>query len=160
MYRPFAFMNWPAFREAHWRHLKKAAMDRIQPVQTTRIFASDHAEKRLEALRKISSQSDLSEIIHVEHHDFFKLNPQKITAIPGILVLNPPYGVRLDPKKNPKQFYQKIRQKLLSDYHDWQIALLVKDHSISRQFPKKLQRIAINHGGIDLVLIIGVINSL
>ncbi len=157
MYRQFAFMNWPAFREAHWRHLNKAAMNRIRPLHAATVFASDLDEKRVAALRKIAGQSDLSEIIQVAHQDFFKLNPQKITGKPGILVLNPPYGVRLQAKNKPKQFYAKLGQKLLSNYRDWQVALLVKDQAMSRQFPKKLQRIAINHGGIDLVLIYGVL---
>ena len=156
-YRQFAFMNWPAFREVHWRYLKKAAMSRVRPVQATTIFASDLDGKRTKALSKISAQSDLSETIHVSCRDFYKLNPNEITAKPGILILNPPHGVRLQTQKSPKQFYKKIYQKLLSDYHDWHVALLVKDQAANCLFPKKLQRIGINHGGIDLLLIIGVI---
>jgi len=156
-YRQFAFMNWPAFREAHWRHLRKTATSRIRPVLAPVVFASDIDEKRVEALRKIANQSDISEIMHVTRRDFFNFNPQKITKKPSLVVLNPPYGVRLQPAKNPKQFYAEIRQKLFSDYRDWRVALLAKEQTVSRLFPKTLQRIAINHGGIDLLLIIGVI---
>ncbi len=158
-YRQFAFMTWPAFREAHWRHLKQTALRRIRPVQDAKVFASDQDEKRFAALKKIANQFDLSEVIEVAHRDFFKFNPKQVTDKPGILVLNPPYGIRLQPKKSPKNFYEKIRRKLISDYRDWQIALLVKDHIASRHFPKSLQRIAVTHGGIDLVLIFGVIKS-
>jgi len=158
-YRRFAFMNWPAFRETHWGHLKKAAVGQIRSVQKATIFAADLDQKRTRALKKITVQSDLSAIIQVARRDFFRFNPRQVTDTPGILVLNPPYGVRLHPNQNIKQFYAKIRQKLLSDYHDWQIALLVKDQALSRQFPKTLQRIAIRHGGIDLILIIGVLKS-
>lgn len=158
-YRQFAFMNWPAFRDAHWRHLKQTAMAQIRPAQAETVYASDLDAKRVRALNHITAQSDLSATIRVACQDFFMLNPQKITPKPGIVVLNPPYGVRLRPKNNPKQFYQKIRQKLVSDYRDWHMALLVKDQVVSRQFPKKLHRIGINHGGIDLLLIYGVIKT-
>jgi len=156
-YRQFAFMNWPAFREAHWEHLKQTALRKIRLEQNPKVFASDLDKKRFAALKKIADQFDLSDVIHVAHRDFFKLDPKQITDTPGILVLNPPYGIRLQPENKPKQFYARIHQRLLSDYHDWQVALLVKNHTVSRQYLKKLQRIAINHGGIDLLLIFGVI---
>ncbi len=156
-YRQFAFMNWPAFREAHWQYLKQTALRKTRPEQNEKVFASDLDKKRVAALKKIANQFDLSEVIHVARRDFFQLDPKQITDKPGILVLNPPYGIRLQAKNKPKQFYEKIRQRLLSDYRDWQVALLVKDHTVSRHFLKKIQRIAINHGGIDLLLIVGVI---
>jgi putative N6-adenine-specific DNA methylase len=158
-YRHFAFMSWPAFREPHWCHLKKTAIKQFRPVPAATVFASDLDKNRLEILKKIIQQSNLSETIHVACQDFFTLNPQKITDKPGILVLNPPYGVRLRTPIKPKQFYENIRQKLLSEYCGWQVALLVKNQAVNRQFPKKLQRIAINHGGIDLELIYGVIKT-
>lgn len=149
-------MQWPAFRESQWRHLKQKAANDIRRKNMPLIFASDQDVKRTTELKKISGKLELLDVIQVSHHDFFDLAPQEVTEKPGILVLNPPFGIRLNPDDKPKAFYHDIIKKLKKDFLNWQIAILVKDRAIVKQFPNKFKQYPLFHGGIDLVLLIGV----
>jgi putative N6-adenine-specific DNA methylase len=155
-YRDFAFMQWPAFRDAQWRHLKQNAANNIRRIDTRLIFASDRNSQQTTKLKKISDQFELSDVIQVDNRDFFDLDPPDVGGKPGILVLNPPFGVRLNSNDEPETFYRDIINKLEKDFQHWQIAILVKDRSIVKRFPKKFKQYPLFHGGIDLTLLIGV----
>jgi putative N6-adenine-specific DNA methylase len=154
-FRDFAFMRWPAFRESQWRHLKHRAENTIKPQIKPLIFASDLDSKRTTELKKISDRFEWFRGIHVETRDFFDLRPRDVTQKPGILVLNPPFGLRLKTLEQSKAFYGDIIRKLKTDYRHWQTAVLVKDKAIVKQFPDHFERHALFHGGIDLTLLIG-----
>jgi len=158
-YRDFAFMQWPAFREPQWRHLKQKAANDIRPEKTPVIFASDQDSSRTTELKKITGSLDHLDGIQVETCDFFDLTPRDMTETPGILVLNPPFGIRLNANENSKTFYRDILRKLKKDFRYWQIAILVKDKTLLKGFPADFRRTPIFHGGIDLTLLIGVIKS-
>jgi len=155
-YRDFAFMQWPAFREPQWRHLKHRAENAIRPLNKPLIFASDLDSKRTTELIKISHRLEWFKGIQVETRDFFDLTPRDVTQKPGILVLNPPFGLRLDTVEKSNAFYGDIIRKLKTDYRYWQTAILVMDKTIAKQFPDHFRRYALFHGGIDLTLLIGV----
>ena len=152
-------MQWPAFREPQWHHLKHKAANDIRPEKTPMIFASDQDTRRTTELKNISNSLDLLDVIQVESRDFFDLTPHDVTEIPGILVLNPPFGIRLNANEKSKIFYGDIIKKLKKDFRHWQIAILVKDKTILKWFPDNFSRTPIFHGGIDLTLLIGVIKS-
>lgn len=157
-YRNFAFMQWPAFRESQWHHLKQKAANDIRRIHRPLIFASDQDLKRITELKKISDKFELLHVVQVGNHDFFDLTPQDVTEKPGILVLNPPFGVRLNSNDKPKTFYHDILKKLAKDFRHWQIAILVKDRAIVKRFPNNFKQYPLFHGGIDLTLLIGVFN--
>jgi len=152
-FRHFAFMQWPAFRESQWRHLKQKAASEIRRDNMPLIFTSDQDVKRTTELKRISDKTEFFDVIQVGNHDFFDLAPQKIT---GLLVLNPPFGVRLNPDDKPGAFYHDIIKKLEKDFRNWQIAILVKDRAIVKRFPNGFKQYPLFHGGIDLRLLIGV----
>ena len=155
-YRRFAFMQWPAFRERQWHHLKKKAASDIKRIDKPRIFSSDQDLKRTTELKKIYDKFEWFHVAQVGTHDFFHLAPRDVTETPGILVLNPPFGVRLNSNDKPKTFYHDILKKLTKDFRHWQIAILVKDRALVNLFPNSFKAYPLFHGGIDLVLLIGI----
>jgi putative N6-adenine-specific DNA methylase len=157
-YRDFAFMQWPAFREPQWQHLKQKVTNDIRRLKKPLIFASDQDLKRTTELKKISDKFELLDVIQVSTHDFFQLTSQDVTETPGILVLNPPFGIRLNSNDKPKIFYRDILKKLEKDFRHWQIAILIKDRAVVKWFPNKFKQYPFFHGGIDLTLLIGVFN--
>ena len=118
-YREFAFMHWPSFREPRWRHLKHKAAGNIRPINQPLIFASDQDLKRTMELKNISAKFELLDAITVDSHNFFHLTPRDKTEKPGILVLNPPFGVRLDASDNPTTLYGDILNKLKKNFRHW-----------------------------------------
>ena len=157
-YRNFAFTQWPAFREPQWHHLKQKAVSDIRCKTSPLIFASDQDMQRTTEFQKICDKFEWLKVIQVDTHDFFHLPPPDMIETPGILVLNPPFGVRLNSNDKPKTFFHDILKKLVKDFQHWQIAILVKDRAIVNLFPNNFKQYPLFHGGIDLMLLIGVFN--
>lgn len=156
-FRGFNFHHWPVFSEAQWRHYKNKAQNGIKPIQTVRIFSSDINSKQINALGNVATRFEIADALNIETCDFFDLTPQKYALKPGLMVLNPPFGLRLNKDKSTKSFYTDIIKKLKSDFQQWRVAILVKDKAIIKRFPHHFRRFSFLHGGIDLTLLIGTI---
>lgn len=89
----FAFMDWSDFDAEVWQEVRREAMASIQAVETP-IFASDMHPGAIRQVRESLEGADVEDLVQVRHLDFFQLEPQ---TEGGVLVLNPPYGERMDP---------------------------------------------------------------
>jgi len=154
-YRDFTFMNWPAFREKQWRHLKKERSKRITAPPFPIIFAGDIDPQACKALKSTVRRFDLSRTIRVTQADFFHLEPQKVCPQAGVLTLNPPFGVRLGSVKKSRELYTEIASKIKKDYTGWRAAIFISDKRALVNFPSNLKRRAIRHGGLELTLLTG-----
>lgn len=154
-HRDFAFMNWPAFKPRQWRHLKKARSLTIVPLPEPSIFASDKDPGACASLSSVVQQNDLSRAVSVMERDFFDLSPGHCSRLPGVVALNPPYGVRLGTIREARKLYTEIAAKLRNDYQKWRIALLLPDRRLAADFPSGFKRRRIKHGGLDLTVLTG-----
>ena len=76
-------------------------------------------------------------------------------APPGLIVLNPPYGKRLETPGIRREFYRRIGSTLKARYKGWQLALIVPDPALARTLPFRLRSKKFRHGGLDVVLLNG-----
>ncbi len=152
-YRRFDFETWPSFRLPQWRHLRKEAADRIVFPETARIFAGDRDLDALAKLRGCLNAHDLERYVALFAGDFFDLRPEKITAAPGLVVLNPPYGRRLDPGTGGADM-ARVLDYLKRCFGRWKVALLSPPSQLGRiSFPHRTRRLV--HGGLGLTLVTG-----
>jgi len=92
----FAFMEWVNFNKEAWDRVRDESMDYNLPVKTT-IYASDICRDAISQTKYSLSQLDLPEHdVSVGEVDFFKSEPD--TSEEGMVVLNPPYGERMEPE--------------------------------------------------------------
>ena len=126
--RDFALKYQPAFKEATWRFLTRrenglSPTDERQEVVTAtiaKIVTSDISERAIEIIRHNIECSPLTQIkpapITPQLRDFFSYTSKEIADLCGdtspILVLNPPYGKRLD--FDAPKLYTKIGRHLAS----------------------------------------------
>jgi putative N6-adenine-specific DNA methylase len=157
-FRNFAFMNWPAFRAKQWQHLKKERSLGIAPLTEPSIFASDIDPGVCASLLSVVQQYDLSRGVSVMEKDFFSFSPDQCSPVPGIAVLNPPYGIRLGSGRDVGSLYTEIAAKLSHDYRKWRVAVLLPDRGLVEKFPSGLKQRRITHGGINLTLLTGQIS--
>ena len=130
--RDFALKHQPAFKEATWNYLTRviqsgeAAKDPVQNHDSSiiKILTSDISDKAIEIIRHNVECSPLAKIepapIAPQQKDFFSYTPEEISNIGRgistdssariIIVLNPPYGKRLD--ANAPALYARIGKKL------------------------------------------------
>jgi putative N6-adenine-specific DNA methylase len=154
-FRTFAFMEWPAFKAAHWNHLVKAASEGARQPEKTNIFASDIDPGACEKLIQSLEISHLIGTVQVKTADFFSLSGKDFGPHPGLVVMNPPYGRRLDTPTLAQTGLADIFAKARRDFRGWRLAL-VSPYRINRRqadFCEAPRRLF--HGGLALNLYTG-----
>lgn len=156
--RPFAFMQWPAFQPSRWHHLLKTAAAQQQVLPRPLILASDLDETACRQLSACVAANGLADAVRVACRDFFDMVPASLDgacATPGLVVLNPPYGRRLSPDRDPLSYYRRLLGKLQHDFCGWDAALLAPAGLLNNARPLDLQPTPLVHGGLALQLWLG-----
>lgn len=161
--RDFAFMGWPSFKPAMWNNMKKESEKLIKEASSPVIFASDKDRKMSKILQKNLEEGGLAEIVKVSTHSFEELSPNNLPAdFPenkkGLIILNPPYGIRIGTKTKSRKLFDEIVTKLKKDFKGWKLALFVPHQNITGKIPFKLNSRLLDHGGTKLVLLTGTID--
>ncbi len=155
IFRAFTFESWPCFSEKQWQYLKKEAVNEIvSPVQPI-IFASDLDAQCLGALEKTVKAFDFSSTISVFQKDFFDLSPELLIPVPGVVVLNPPYGKRIGSPETIQALFERIGEKLISDFKGWTVVIIMPDKNLADSFSFPCRWVPLFHGGLDLYAAIG-----
>ena len=103
----FGFMRWNSFDKSLWQQVKRDAMlHMVEP--THRIFASDADTFQMRTARENIENAGFEDDIELAQRDFMELKPISDT---GIIVMNPPYGERMD-EENIVPMYKAIGDHL------------------------------------------------
>jgi putative N6-adenine-specific DNA methylase len=154
-FRSFAFETWPGFSPAAFAHAKSLAAGHFCPAGP--VFASDTDPGALAALRSNLARQPFLTPVQASRQNFFDMLPDRMTKKKGVVVLNPPYGRRLEQDQNTKKLYRQISQKLAADFKGWRVGLVFpKKHMADLNHPG-LAGFGFFHGGLDLAAGIGII---
>jgi putative N6-adenine-specific DNA methylase len=159
-YRDFAFMDWPCFRQKRWDYIKKTARKEFSAVTVPTIFASDKDQKAVSAFRKQIRGYPFSKSIAVQQKDFFDLSPADFDLFgevkqPGMVAINPPYGLRLGKRPESRKLFQDIGRKLVLDFKGWKLILVAPHKSLLKNTPFRFTAAPFFHGGLNLTLLTG-----
>jgi putative N6-adenine-specific DNA methylase len=161
--RTFAFEGWPAFRPSHWNHLRRQAPPAAPP-NPPQIFASDRDAAACQALEAVVERNGLKAVISVTHRDFVALKPEHLhlhlpqpqsAAGKGLLVLNPPYGVRLGSRTEARRTITALGNHLRTHWKGWRVAVILPEKGLARHFGRPLSLRSLRHGGLNLTLMVG-----
>jgi putative N6-adenine-specific DNA methylase len=148
-------MQWPAFRPRQWDYLKSEATKRIETLEAPQIHASDLSPDACLRLETSVQHAGLADAITIGTADFFQTPPDSFPESGGLIVLNPPYGRRMEARGAIKQFYRRIDKKLTADFAGWQAALVVPHRRWLPGLAGRLESMPLSHGGLRLWLLIG-----
>jgi len=155
-FRAFAFESWPGFSPKTFAYMKKEAQKQFFGFADKQIFASDINDTALAALEQNISNHDFCNIIEASKKDFFTINPFAISqGKKGVVMLNPPYGKRLEQEKDTRLFYQEIGKKLKSDFKGWRVGIILPSRESKSFLRLKLELKPVFHGGLDIFAGIG-----
>ena len=155
-HRSFAFMQWPAFKERQWQYMLNQADQRTAPLAAPMIMASDQDPAACRQLAQCAARFALDDAITVRREDFFDPGDDMPPAsAPGLVVLNPPYGLRLKPQGGIGSFYTAIGRQMKSQYPGWRFALVTPHPDIADLIPFAARRTPLFHGGLKLTLLSG-----
>ena len=153
--RDFAFMGWPAFRPQRWAYIKRESEKNFTRLKRPLIFASDKDKAACSRLQQCVRKYDFSGIIRVHCSDFFNFSPSELTKKTGLVVLNPPYGRRIETVEGSETFFYSICEKLGKDYKKWKVAMIVPGKSLVKTVPFRLKSHRFRHGGLNMTLLAG-----
>lgn len=158
-FRNFAFMDWPSFMSASWAHEKRVREREFAQPERLSVFASDSHKKNCQMLVKTLEAAGMAETARVSHSDFFELSPSELADAKGLVVLNPPYGLRMGTRAGSMKLFENICGRLEKEYAGWKFALVAPDAEFSRKVPFEANAFKFKHGGGTRILLTGLIEG-
>lgn len=111
-FREFTFENWNDFDEDLWEKIREEEFGKICEFEGN-IVGYDVDPKAIEISRANAGRADLDDMIIFEKNDFVTGEPKYKL---GHIVMNPPYGERLEEDNDMLEFYGELGTKLKHYY--------------------------------------------
>ena len=132
--RSFGFERLKNFDAKLWQRLRREAQDRVKPVTFQKLYGSDSDLRAVRVARQNLQQAGLLDAVQLAHVDFVDAVPP---AGEGVLVANPPYGVRIGEDEELAALYPKMGEALKKKFAGWNAYFLTNDMRLP-----KLMRLA------------------
>ncbi|MBW7902075.1 MAG: methyltransferase [Rhodocyclaceae bacterium] len=114
--RDFAFERLRGFDAEAWRRMREAALAAEKPVAWAQLFGADVSAQALRAATANLDRAGLLDAVELIQSDILEV---AAPAERGILVCNPPYGVRLEEQESLAAFYPKLSTALKKNFAGW-----------------------------------------
>ncbi|MGQ9865488.1 MAG: THUMP domain-containing class I SAM-dependent RNA methyltransferase [Pseudanabaenaceae cyanobacterium] len=117
----FGFFTWPDFDRPLWQQLRQEAVQHQKSTLAFPIVGSDRDGEAIARANHNAHQSGLGPPLR-----FVQLDLQDVVAPApqGILMCNPPYGVRIGRDRDLAEFYRTLGQVLKQQFRGWTAYIL------------------------------------
>jgi putative N6-adenine-specific DNA methylase len=122
--RHFAFEKFKNFDGRRWRELLQQSAARQKPKVPLAIYGSDLSGEALKAARINLAAAGLGKVVSLRQANVLEITAP---AKEGIIVTNPPYGVRLGEQQELAELYPKLGDVLKKNFSGWRAYLLSAD---------------------------------
>jgi putative N6-adenine-specific DNA methylase len=153
-YRDFAFARWPAYRPQRWAYLRRMVQTAMRKPAPSPIWGFDHDPPACRRIEAALAKGGLEDSAAIQCRDFFDLDPAALSPVPGVAVINPPYGRRLGSTSESRALFGRIVAHLTRFYAGWRVALIAPPGA-EQLAPRTLTAHRLPHGGLDLRLFTG-----
>jgi putative N6-adenine-specific DNA methylase len=135
--RHFAFEKLKTFQPDTWQAMKAEAQAQEKDKTLLNILGRDKDTRALSAARSHLRNAGLAKAVQVEKGEILTATPppQK-----GLLIINPPYGTRLEDQQTMQRFYPRLGDCLKQNYSGWQVAIITADLSLPKFLRLKPKR--------------------
>ncbi len=136
--RTFGFQKLAWYDGPTWQRIKQKARDRIRNApDAPTIFASDIAEPAIAWTQAHAQAAQVDAFVRVERADVLT---RTVPAVSGVLVANPPYGVRLSEAQELASFYPRLGDALKRRFAGWTAYLFTGDLRLAKLIGLKPQK--------------------
>jgi putative N6-adenine-specific DNA methylase len=122
--RSFAFERLLAHDEPYWRRLREAAGAEQLAEVPAPIYASDHDPAVAKIAHRTFQGAGVAGDILLKQSDIFSLDAPTDR---GVMVINPPYGIRLSQPEELASFYPRLGDWLKERFAGWRVYVLTGD---------------------------------
>ncbi|WP_455242702.1 THUMP domain-containing class I SAM-dependent RNA methyltransferase [Petrachloros mirabilis] len=145
--RSFAFERLRMHDASLWGRMREAARAKQLSAPPAPIYASDQDAAAVKIAQRTFQGAGVAIDIRLRHSDMFDLTAP---AEKGVLVINPPYGVRLDRAEHLESFYPRLGDWLKQNFAGWRAYVFTGD----ARLPKMIglapsRRTPLFNGGIE-----------
>ncbi len=145
--RKFGFFRQETFDAALWQRLLDEAKARRKPASLEPIFGSDSSADQVERARQNLAAAGLHEAVRLQRADLLEL---AAPAPEGVLVANPPYGVRLEEQEGLASFYPKLGDALKRRFAGWRCYFISADTMLPKLIGlKATKRTPLYNGALE-----------
>lgn len=127
--RHFAFEHLKNFQPREWQRLRQEAEAAAHAPEPLPIFGSDNDPAMVQAASRNLQAAGLLDCVQLLEADFLEVDAPPTQ--PGIIVSNPPYGVRLSLEDNAA-FYRALGDTLKQRYAGWSAHFISADTELPK----------------------------
>jgi putative N6-adenine-specific DNA methylase len=136
--RTFGFQKLAWYDGPTWQRIRQRAHDRVRPApKQPTIFASDIDPRAVAQCSRNQESAGIGSWFSVSEADVLA---RAAPAAAGVLVANPPYGVRLAEERSLAAFYPKLGDALKRHYAGWTAYLFTGDTRLPKLIGLKPSR--------------------
>ncbi len=155
--REFLFQKWPSFQKKTWQFLCRSAREEAAAEAGRPIVGIDVDPASMDVSRANAERAGVAGDIRWKEMDFFQFDPLREKLKKGLVVLNPPYGRRLEGGGRP--FYEKLGVQLRKSYRGWKYGVLCPTRSEAAAMKMPSMRLwGVRHGGIPIYVALGTVS--
>jgi len=155
--RAFAFTAWPGHDAAAWERAVAAARDAILPASPVPVAGSDRDAGAVEAARANAERAGVAGGVEFDVRPVSAMEPP---PGPGLLVCNPPYGVRVGEIDALRNLYAALGRTARARCPGWTVALLAAERKLEAQVGIPFaEAFRTSNGGIPVRLAVGVVED-
>ncbi|HEX7953051.1 MAG TPA: class I SAM-dependent RNA methyltransferase [Burkholderiales bacterium] len=122
--RDFAFQKLRNFDAARWSRIQAEALARPAPNPVPAIFGSDLYGEALKLARVNLAAAGFADAVNLKQANILEISAP---AAHGVLVANPPYGVRIGEQDELAAFYPQVGDVLKQKFAGWRAYLFTAD---------------------------------
>jgi len=127
--RSFGFEKLAGHDPAAWQALRASAVARAKISIKTSIYGSDQFGDALKLAHTNIAAAGLSDYVQLKQANVLEMPPP---AASGVIVTNPPYGVRLSEQDEMAAFYPQLGDALKKRYAGWTAYLFTADLRLAK----------------------------
>jgi len=145
--RGFGFERLTNYDAALWREIRECADRKRQRMGNLPIFGSDRDPRAVGATRKAFERAGLVDVAELVRADILDLKPPAPT---GLMIFNPPYGVRIGEQAELAALYPKLGDVLKQRFAGWRCCIFTADTRLPKLIGlKPSRRTPLYNGAIE-----------
>ncbi len=150
-------VHWPAFPKGLWRRLSAETERPLDPVEAP-LMGRDRDPGAIKAARANGDRAGVAGKIAWFQGELHEPWPPIEELPPGLVILNPPYGIRVADRKKINGLYDRIGQGLRQTFPGWRLGAITPRPELARRLTPEIEEItSFKNGGLNVGFYGGVI---
>ena len=147
--RSFAFEQLATFDPEAWNELRE---QEVGPLPDLRFYGFDRDAGAVKMSMANAERAGTSSLVQFQAQPISDLKAPE--GKPGLVMINPPYGIRIGEEKSLLPLYQSLGKALTAGFKGWRVGLVTNSHDLAKAtgLPFNRRITGFSHGGIPVKL--------